>query len=390
MKIINPFIRRQIPGQIGAVSQILFCFIVFFTIVGKVRGQSQDSHAQKVGNTTETYMDVTSEFVPIAPDLHALDAAFVDVDKDGDLDIVLAVEYGINRLYLNDGKGKLTWKEGAFGNVRHDSEHVLSADFNKDGFADLVFVAEDDHVHQLFLGGPDGNFKEVTERLPAQSEGNALAIADVNADGLPDIIIGNSSEDRGKNKERASGQDFLWLNDAKRPGYFLDVTATHMPKDNDDTQDIKLSDLDGDRDLDMVIANETPPSRLLRNDGKGHFSDASDRLELLVPMETRQVQIFDANGDHLPDLLFFNLTSNNKGWDKDPQDRLLINNGKGYFKDQTRELLPKNTFSSWSGIITDFNSDGHADMLVGAIQVPGFVPMQLRAWQNDGKGHFRT
>jgi hypothetical protein len=25
---------------------------------------------------------------------------------------------------------------------------------------------------------------------------------------------------------------------------------------------------------------------------------------------------------------------------------------------------------------------------VGAIQVPGFVPMQLRGWQNDGTGHF--
>ena len=36
----------------------------------------------------------------------------------------------------------------------------------------------------------------------------------------------------------------------------------------------------------------------------------------------------------------------------------------------------------------DFNGDGHPDLLVGAIQVPGFVPLQLRAWQNDGKGTF--
>ena len=37
---------------------------------------------------------------------------------------------------------------------------------------------------------------------------------------------------------------------------------------------------------------------------------------------------------------------------------------------------------------SDFNGDGAPDLLVGAIQVPGFVPLQLRAWQNDGKGHF--
>jgi hypothetical protein len=57
--------------------------------------------------------------------------------------------------------------------------------------------------------------------------------------------------------------------DAKHPVCFIDATSTHMPKDNDDTQDIKLADLDGDGDLDMVIANETPPSRLLVNDGQG-------------------------------------------------------------------------------------------------------------------------
>nr|WP_295924273.1 VCBS repeat-containing protein [uncultured Dyadobacter sp.] len=361
--------------------------IAFLLAIGRTGSAQQVSAAS--GDSTATYIDVTSRYVPAAPSLHALDIAFVDVDHDGDLDVVLAVEYGVNRLYLNDGKGKLTWKEGAFGNVRHDSEHVLTADFNKDGYADIVFVAEDDHFHQLFLGGPGGNFQDVTDRLPAQSEGNALAIGDVNGDGLPDILVGNSSEDRGKGKERASGQDFLWLNDAARPGYFKDVTSTHMPKDNDDTQDIRLADLDGDGDLDMVIANETPPSRLLLNDGKGHFADASGRMELKVPMETRQVHIFDANGDNFPDLLFLNLTSNNKGWDKDPQNRLLINDGKGRFNDQTLERLPKNEFSSWSGVITDFNGDGHPDILVSAIKVPGFVPMQLQAWQNDGKGHFR-
>jgi hypothetical protein len=36
----------------------------------------------------------------------------------------------------------------------------------------------------------------------------------------------------------------------------------------------------------------------------------------------------------------------------------------------------------------DFNGDGALDLLVGAIQVPGFVLLQIRAWQNDGQGHF--
>ncbi|QDK79871.1 VCBS repeat-containing protein [Spirosoma sp. KCTC 42546] len=382
--------RKSTVGYYLAIALRAFTLFSTFSLltVGAANAQ-HPFYAFVYGDATPTYADATSSHVPQDPDLHALDATFVDVDKDGDLDVVIAVEMGANRLYLNDGKGKLTWKKEAFGTARHDSEHVLSADFNKDGYPDLVFVAEDDHAHQLFYGGPGGTFKEVTDRLPAKSEGNALAVADVNNDGLPDILIGNSGEERPGKTERASGQDFLWLNDAKRPGYFIDATITHMPKDNDDTQDIKLADLDGDGDLDMIVANETPPSRLLLNDGQGHFSDASDRLELLVPMETRMVQIVDVNSDKKPDLLFFNLTSNNHGWDKDPQVRLLLNDGNGRFTDQTKSHLPENRFSSWGGAIVDFNRDGRPDILVGAIQVPGFVPLQVRAWKNEGNGQFK-
>ena len=107
-----------------------------------------------------------------------------------------------------------------------------------------------------------------------------------------------------------------------------------------------------------------------------------------MPTETREVHVFDANGNGLPDILYFNLTSNNHGWDKDPQTRLLLNDGKGHWRDATKGNLPEHRFSSWGGEIVDFNHDGAPDIVVSAIQVPGFVPLQVRAWQNDGKGHF--
>src|SRR5690606_27502239 len=61
------------------------------------------------------YIDATASHVPRDPDLHALDAAMLDADGDGDLDIAVAVENGANRLYLNDGTGKLTHAPAAFG-----------------------------------------------------------------------------------------------------------------------------------------------------------------------------------------------------------------------------------------------------------------------------------
>ena len=336
---------------------------------------------------TALFTDVTATHVPAAPNLHALDAALADVDKDGDLDVILAVEMSANRLYLNDGKGRLSWKQGAFGAARHDSEHVRTADFNQDGFVDVIFVAEDDQTHELFLGGPDATFIDASDRLPKRSEGNGLAVGDVNGDGLPDIVIGNSAEIR-PGRTRASGQDFLWLNDKSRPGYFIDATATHLPAVDDDTQGVALADLDRDGDLDMVVANETPPGRLLLNNGKGRFKDASKGMIVATPLETREAHVFDATGDGRPDIVLFNLTSNNKKWDKDPQARLLVNQGRGRFRDETATRMPANRFSSWGGMPMDFDHDGDIDLIVSAIDVPGFKPLQVRAYANDGKGHF--
>lgn len=329
------------------------------------------------------FTDVTATHVPTDADLHALDAALLDADGDGDLDVAVAVENGANRLYLNDGAGKLTHAPDAFGAITGDNEHVRVADVDGDGHIDVLFIAEDTEQHNLFLGDGKGGFVRVSERLPAMSQANGVAIGDVNGDGLPDIVVGNTTEGKA-----GVAQPFLWLNDRARPGYFVDATTTHLPAINVQAQGITLADLDGDGDLDMAIASQDPVNRLLINDGSGRFTDATDRLGAQIPTETREVHAFDANGDGRLDLVFFNLTSNNQAWDKDPQTRLLINRGEARFKDDTAARLPAHRFSSWGGTVVDFNEDGHPDLVVSAIDVPGFVPLQVRAWQNDGKGNF--
>lgn len=329
------------------------------------------------------FTDVTATHVPADAELHALDAALLDADGDGDLDVAVAVENGANRLYLNDGTGKLSQKPDAFGSITGDNEHVRVADFDGDSHMDVVFVAEDTEQHNLFLGDGKGGFTPVSERLPATSQANAVAVGDVNGDGLPDIVVGNTTE--GKD---GVAQPFLWLNDRARPGWFVDATTTHLPSIDVQAQGIVLADLDGDGDLDMAIASQDPINRLLLNDGRGRYTDATDRLGPQIPTETREVHALDANGDGRLDLVFFNLTSNNRDWDKDPQTRLLINQGKARFKDETTARLPAHRFSSWGGTVVDFNHDGHPDLVVSAIDVPGFVPLQVRAWQNDGKGVF--
>lgn len=330
-------------------------------------------------NETAWFKDVTATHVPIDGKEHALDVVFLDVDGDRDLDAILALESEPNRLYLNEGNGKFTWKKGAFAEKNHDSEHVRIGDFNRDGIPDIIFVAEDDQTHEYYLGKGDGTFADVSDRLPAKSEGNGLDVGDVNGDGLPDVIVGNSG---------SKAQNFLWINNPEKPGYFIDNTTEGLPAIEDQTQAIKLADLNGDGIPDMVVGNEVPPNRLFFNDGKGKFTEQPEKLELLVPLHTRDVLVFDANGDEHPDILFVNLTSNGGQWDKDPTARLLINDGKGNFKDETTKRIPSQKLSSYSGTIMDFNHDGYADIILSAIQTPPFEAAQVQALQNDGKGVF--
>lgn len=326
------------------------------------------------------FKDVTETNIPIDPEAHILNPIFADIDNDGDLDVIAALEADVNRLYLNDGNGKLSWKKDAFSNVKNDTEHVRVADFDNNGTLDVIFVSEDDQNHEFYLGNGDGSFQDVSERLLAKSEGNGLDVGDVNGDGLPDIVIGNSGE---------KGQNFLWLNDKNNPGHFLDATEQNLPKVNDATQGIALADLDGDNDLDMVIGNEIPPNRLLINNGEGIFTEKAEGLDLPTPLETRTVLLFDVDGDGDKDIVFSNLTSNGRNWEKDPQLRILINDGKANFKDETSSRMPKNTFSSYASNYIDFDGDGDLDLLISTIEIPGFNASKVHAYENDGKGFFK-
>lgn len=335
--------------------------------------------AQEQSSETRFFKDVTATHIPIDEKAHALGVALADVNRDGHLDIILALEMQPNRLYLNDGYGKFSWKKNTFINENHDTEHVKVTDFDGDGFLDVIFVAEDDQNHEFYLGNGDGTFRNASDRLLAKSEGNALDIGDVNGDGLLDIVIGNTGE---------KPANFLWLNNPENPGHFIDYSSGGLPQINNQTQSIKLVDLDKDGFIDMVVGNEVPPNQIYFNDGKGNFAERKGAFTETVPLHTREAVTFDANGDGLPDILFANLTSNGGQWERDPRARLFINQGKGVFKDETETRIPEFKFSTYAANVVDFNHDGHPDIILSAIEIPPFQAMQVQALQNDGTGKF--
>ncbi len=69
--------------------------------------------------------------------------------------------------------------------------------------------------------------------------------------------------------------------------------------------------------------------------------------------------------------------------------RLLINDGKGNLKMKRQKGFLSRNLSTYAGAIFDFNHDGHPDIILSALKIPPFQPMQIQALQNDGKGNFK-
>ena len=324
------------------------------------------------------YSDVTGTHLPggLLAGL-SMDAGVADFDADGDLDIVIANEFRPNILLLNDGAGRFSDGSSRLPGASRDSEDVGIADFDGDGDLDIVVVSEDDRTNELYFNDGAGRFTDEGSRLPVEGTTNGVVVADVNGDGLPDILFANN------------GQDAVVINDGT--GNFTDETADRLPRSADVTQDHELGDVDGDGDLDLIVANEGA-NALYINDGTGRFTDES---EARIPRreggeETREADFGDVDGDGDLDLLFANVAAFVSG--ADPRNRLLINDGDGFFTDETSSRLPAASVSSFDGDLVDVDGDGDLDIVTANadvdLSVGRIADSRYRAYLNDGGGVF--
>jgi hypothetical protein len=348
---------------------ILLTAAMGFAAMSSCRSSAPASSAAAVSRTSggPVFEDVSDTNLPDATRRGpSMEARAADFDGDGDLDLLIAKEKLPNVLLLNDGAGRFTDASGRLPRAWHDSEDIAVADFDRDGDLDAVVVSEDDEVPEYYLNDGTAHFTDAGDRLPVRAVTNAVAAGDVDGDGDVDLVFGSA------------GPEHLLLNDGH--GRFVDASDGRLPLTGDVTQDVALGDVDEDGDLDLLVGNEDG-NKLLLNDGRGVFTDATDRLPPPPsPEETRNADFGDVDGDGDLDVFFSNVRHLYAG----SQSRLLVNDGRGRFTDETAARLPATPWSTMDGEFVDVDRDGDLDLVTTGFPRGSHPHLFL----NDGHGRF--
>lgn len=251
------------------------------------------------------------------------------------------------------------WVRGALGGPGYDikCEGVDVADFNGDGLLDLVFATgfvlapkrQKEMLPQLQINkstGP-GNIQfedEAAARLPkgfAVQAGMVCAF-DMDADGDSDICFAQM----GGRPEK------LLKNDGK--GIFTDVSAEQFPPIEMSSASVEFGDVDSDGDLDLVFSDQGKKTRLFINDGNGKFTDESDARMPAIEVPVAQDATFaDVDNDFDLDIIVIGKHKNGQN--------LFLNDGTGKFTDATNVLGYAGTANNYECEWADLDNDGDVD-----------------------------
>lgn len=291
-----------------------------------------------------------------------------------------------NQVFFNSGGARFVEATGRVFGPTPDLARVIKArDFNADGLTDIVVGTTYQTQSRLYLASAQGTFTEVTRtHLPQMPLSvGDLEAGDVDGDGDLDLVLADWGP--GHNMTNAGAVARVWLNDGG--GRFTDDTAARIPPVAIRfSWDIELADADNDADLDILVScKRCPGGSLFRNDGAGRFTD--DPRALPQYTNNYEFEAMDLDGDGFLDLVTLNdgeIVAENSS---SRREHVFRNDGKGRFRDATQAWWPDAANVGEDdnmAAFLDVDSDGDADFVIGSLSGPD------RLLVNDGKGRLQV
>ena len=358
------------------------------------------------------------------PETMGSGCAFLDYDGDGwqDVLIINSMDWPGHRrtrttmrLYHNNRNGTFTDVTRRAGlDIEMYGMGVAVADYNNDGFPDIFVTCVGQN--RLFKNTGRGSFLDVTrESGLAGREGFSTSALwfDFDRDGFLDLFVCNyvkwsPTQDvfcslDGKHKSYCTPEAYrgetCWLFRNRGNGTFEDATATSGIFDTSSKSlGVAMLDYDEDGWPDLMVANDTQPNKLYRNQRNGTFKDVAVEAGVAFSNDGKAragmgIAIGDFNGSGRPGIAITNFDDEMVG--------LYRPLGKGLYEDvavQSGVGLPSKNTLGFGCVFADMNLDGALDLVVANGHIDETVrnirgnvgyaqPPQL--FLNDGGGEFR-
>lgn len=350
-------------------------------------------------------------------------AAVGDFDGDGFPDIFLTRVGYPNVLYRNDdGSGFVdVTKDAGLSTVPSDepidggSSAAAFVDLDGDGNLDLIVLGMPGTSDQVFLGDGLGHFTDGSDRwdltTPDEPPGNSLAVdlavSDIDGDGRPDVLVVASEPDRITAAVASVGLDDpetdVCSSDAQQAidalesapsGTRLLLNTGSGFEDATNRLGIDPSriaansaafvDLDHDGDDDLIITGGSCTTKVLINDG-GTFTDRTAEVGFDQIPQATGITTLDANDDGLRDVFLAGISypsSSGRCQVGVPgfvcsTNRLMLNDGDGRFTDAAERYQVQYSGWAWGAAASDLNNDGFDDLYVSN------GTRSVQQWWND-------
>ena len=268
---------------------------------------------------------------------------------------------------------------------------LASGDVNGDGLDDLYVGGAKWQPGRLLLQRSDGAFVASDSALFAAdsiTEEVDAVFFDANGDGKPDLyVVTAGNEFWGARKEL---KDRLYINAGS--GHFT-LSTDGLPNIFENGSCVAPGDYDGDGDLDLFVGSRvvarqyglSPRSQLLRNDGRGKFTDVTEQVApslLTAGMVTSGAWV-DPDGDGKRDLIIAG------EW----MPVRVLKQLAGRFSDRTKESGLADSEGWWNHVsAADLDGDGRADLVLGNLGLNSYItasraqPAQMYVYDFFGNG----